>query len=58
MEQMHLENSSGSTGEKLDSKGMKRVCGSSQVVVGYINLVGGLGILMEDSMEVPTNSIQ
>lgn len=47
---MHPETSSGSTGEKLDSKGTRRVCGCSQVAVGCLSLVGGLDILVEDSM--------
>lgn len=51
---MHPGSSCGGTGEKWDSKDTRRACGSPQVVVGCLHLVGGLDILVEESMEIPT----
>lgn len=50
--------SRGSTGEKLDPKDTRRVWGSSWVVLGYRNLVGGLCLLAEDSVGIPKINIQ
>lgn len=55
---MHPKSNSRSAGQKEDSKGVRKACGSSQVVVACLNLVGGLDILMEDSLEIPANSVQ
>lgn len=44
--------------EKLDPKDTRRVRGSSWVVLGYLNLVGGLCILAEDSVGIPKINIQ
>lgn len=47
-----------STGEKLDCKGTRRAWGSSWVLLGCLNLVGGLCIVAEDSVEIPKVNIQ
>lgn len=55
---MHPGSSTGSTGEKLDSKDTRKAWGSSWAVLGCLNLVGGLCILAEDSEEIPKMNIQ